>query len=92
MNFWIVQSQPASVRVISSYFVWKSSFRVISMTKMVIFDQTKPISLYLKCKKFKHPKFVNCTFIIDKNGNKISIQPILNRILHLLRSIIFFVR
>ena len=32
------------------YFVCKSSFRVISMIKMVILDQSKPISLYLKIK------------------------------------------
>ena len=44
---------------------------------MVILDQSKPISLYLKIKKLKNPKFVNCTFIIHKNGNKTSIQPIL---------------
>ena len=61
------------------YFVCKSSFRVISITKMVIWDQSKPISLYLKIKnlKFKNPKFANCTFIIHKNWNKTSIQPIL---------------
>ena len=49
------------------------------MTKMVILDQSKPILLYLKIikKKFKNPKFVNCTFIIHKNGNNTSIQPIL---------------
>ena len=41
---------------------------------MVILDQSKPILLYLK---IKNPKFVNCTFIIYKNGNKTSIQPIL---------------
>ena len=47
--------------------------------KMVIWDQSKPISLYLKNTnlKFKTPKFVYCTFIIHKNGNKTSIQPIL---------------
>ena len=46
---------------------------------MAILDQSKPILLYLKIKnkKFKNPKFVNCTFIIDKNGNKTSIQQIL---------------
>ena len=46
---------------------------------MVILDQSKPISLYLKIKywKCKNLKFVNCTFIIRKNGNNISIQPIL---------------
>ena len=38
---------------------------------MVILDQSKPISLYLKIKnrKFKNLKFVNCTFIIHENGN-----------------------
>ena len=59
------------------YFVCKCSFRVISMIKIVIWDQSKPISLYLKIKKFKNLKFVNCTFIIHKNGSKTSIQPIL---------------
>ena len=44
---------------------------------MVILNQSKPISLYLKIKKFKNPKYVNCAFIIQKNGNKTSIQPIL---------------
>ena len=47
------------------------------MTKIVILDQSKPISLYLKIKKFKNPKFINCTFIIRKKGNKTSIHPIL---------------
>ena len=40
---------------------------------MVILDQSKPISLYLKKKK----KNVNCVFIIRKTRNKTSIQPIL---------------
>ena len=46
---------------------------------MVILDQGKTISLYLKItkKKIQNPKFVNCTFIIHKNGNNTSIQPIL---------------
>ena len=44
---------------------------------MVISGQSKPISLILKNKKFKNPKFVNYTFIIHQNGNKTSIQPIL---------------
>ena len=49
------------------------------MMKMIILDQSKPISLILKIenRKFKNPKFVNCTFIVHKNGNKTSIQPIL---------------
>ena len=38
------------------YFVSKCSFREISMIKIVIFDQSKPISLYLKIKKFKLQK------------------------------------
>ena len=39
-----------------SYYVCKSSFRVISMLKMVILDQSKPISLYLKINKSKIQK------------------------------------
>ena len=35
------------------YFESKSSFRVISMIKMVVLDQSKPISLILKNKKSK---------------------------------------
>ena len=49
------------------------------MIKIVIWDQSRPISLYLKIQnsKFKNLQFVNCTFIIYKNGNKTNIQPIL---------------
>ena len=38
---------------------------------MVILDQSKPILLIFEKKnsKFKNTKFVNCTFIIHKNGN-----------------------
>ena len=39
-----------------AYFVCKSSFRVISMIKIIILDQSKPISLYLKIKKSKIQK------------------------------------
>ena len=39
------------------YFVNKSSFRVIRMIKIVILDQRKPISLYLKIKKLKIEKY-----------------------------------
>ena len=48
------------------------------MIKIVILDQSKPISQILKMnnRKFKNKKFVNCTFIIHKIGNKTSIQPI----------------
>ena len=73
------------------YFVCKCRFREISMIKMFSLDQSKPILLlYLKIKKFKNLKFVNCTFIfIHKNRNKTSIQPILKMNS---TSLIFFVR
>ena len=53
------------------YFVCKSSSRVISMIKMVILDQSKPISLIFEKKnqKYKSKKIVHCMFIIQKNGN-----------------------
>ena len=38
------------------YFVCKCNFREISMIKMVILDQSKPISLHLKIKKLKIKK------------------------------------
>ena len=47
---------PASVRVISSIFLSKTSFKEISMIKMVILDQRKPISLILKIKELKIQK------------------------------------
>ena len=47
------------------YFEGKNIFRVISMIKMVILNQGKPKSLYLKIKKIKNLKFVK--FIIYKN-------------------------
>ena len=42
-------------------FVSKASFRVISMIKMVILDQSKPISLILKIKELKIQKSEICT-------------------------------
>ena len=47
VKFRTFQAQPAS-GLFHPYFLCKSSFRVISMIKMVILDQSKPISLYLK--------------------------------------------
>ena len=41
------------------YFVCKSSFRVISVIKIVILDQSKPISLYLKKNQIKNTKMRN---------------------------------
>ena len=43
------------------YFVGKSSSRVISMIKMVILDQSKPISLIFEEKKSKIRKNKICT-------------------------------
>ena len=50
MKFWTFKAQPASVKVIHPYFVSKTSFREISMIKMVILDQSKPILLISKIK------------------------------------------
>ena len=56
------------------YFICKCSFREISMIKMAILEQSKPISLILK---IKNSKIINYIFIIHKKINKTSIQPIL---------------
>ena len=53
VKFLTFQAQPAQLGLFHPYFLYKSSFRVISMIKMVILDQSKPISLYLKKKKSK---------------------------------------
>ena len=45
--------------------------------KMQILNQSKPTLLILKIKTIKNPSFIHCMFIIHKNGNKTSIQPIL---------------
>ena len=60
-SFWTFQAQPASVRVISSIFLSKTCFRVISMIKMVILVQSKPISLIMKIKQLKIRKSEICT-------------------------------
>ena len=44
VKIWTFQAQPAS-GLFHPYFICKSSSRVISMIKMVILDQSKPISL-----------------------------------------------
>ena len=74
MKFWTFRPNLRDLGLFHPYFVCKCSFREISMIKMVILHQNKPISLILK---IKNQKFLNCTFIIHKNGNKLSIQPIL---------------
>ena len=61
VKFWTFQAQPRpQLRLFHPYFVCKSSVRVISMIKIVILDQSKPISLILKT---KNPKFVNCMHV-----------------------------
>ena len=44
----IFQANLPQLGLFRPYFVGKSSFRAISMIKMVILDQSKPISLLLK--------------------------------------------
>ena len=73
-NFGLFRPNLCELRLFHPYFVCKCSFREISMIKMVILDQSKPLSLILK---IKNPKFVNYTFIICKDSNKTSIQPII---------------
>ena len=51
--------------MIHPYFVCKCSFREISIIKIIILDQSKPISLILKKEKSKIQKIINCTFIIQ---------------------------
>ena len=79
IKFWTFQTNLRELGLFHPYFVCKCCFKKISMIKIVILNQSKSISLILKIenRKFKNPKFVNCTFIINKNGNKRSIQPIL---------------
>ena len=43
IKFWTFQAQPAS-RLFHLYFVSKTNLRIISMIKMIILDQSKPIS------------------------------------------------
>ena len=69
------------------YFVWKSSFRVISMIQMVILDQSKPILLI-----FGKKKFYIARLLFVKTEIRQVYNPFYNRILHLLCSIIFFGR
>ena len=61
VNFEFSRPQPASVGAISSIFVCKSSFRIISMIKIVILDQGKPISLIFEKIKSKFQKSEICT-------------------------------
>ena len=59
LSFRLFTPNLLQLRLLHPYIACKSSFRVISMIKIVILDQSKPISLILKNKKLKNPKFVN---------------------------------
>ena len=59
IKFWTLQAQPA-LGLFHPYFVCKRSFREISMIKMVILDQSKPISLISKIEKSKIQKSEIC--------------------------------
>ena len=78
-NLGFFRSNLPQLGLFHSYFVSKSSFRVISMIKIIILDESKPISLFFKIKKSKiqKSKIRKFTFIIYKNGNKTGIQSIL---------------
>ena len=52
-NFGIFRPNLPQLGLFHPYFLSKSSFRVIPMIKMVILEQSNPISLYLKIKKSK---------------------------------------
>ena len=56
MRFGLFKLNLPQLGLFHPYFVRKSSFRVISMRKIVILDQSKPISLILKNKKSKIQK------------------------------------
>ena len=45
LNFGLFRSNLCELRLFHPYFVCKCSFREISMIKMVILDQSKPILL-----------------------------------------------
>ena len=52
-NFGLFRPNLPQLGLFHPYFACKNSFRVISMIKMVIWDESKPISLILKDKNFK---------------------------------------
>ena len=60
VKFWTFQSQHAS-GLFHPYFISKSCFGVISMTKIVILDQSKAISLIFEKMKPKFQKSKICT-------------------------------
>ena len=60
LSFGLFRPNLHELRLFHQYFVCKCSFREISMTKIVIWAQRKPISLILKIEKFKIQKSEIC--------------------------------
>ena len=58
-SFGLFRPNLPQLELFHPYFVSKTSLRVISMIKIVILDQSKPISLILKNKKSKNSKIKN---------------------------------
>ena len=60
LTFLLFRPNQSELGLFYPYFVWKCSFREISMIKIFILDQNKPIWLILKIKKSKNQKFKIC--------------------------------
>ena len=59
-SFWFLRPNLPQLGLFHPYFVCKCCFTAISITKIVIWDQSKPISLYFKIKKLKIRKSEMC--------------------------------
>ena len=64
MKFWNFQANLHELGLFHLYFVCKCGFREISMIKIVIWDQSKQISLILKIDRFLGDAFgvLSCQF------------------------------
>ena len=60
VNFGLFRPNLPQLGLFHPYFVCKCSFRKILMIKMLILDQSKPISLILKTEKSKIQKSEIC--------------------------------
>ena len=77
-NFGLFRPILSQLGLFRPYFVCKSSFRVISMIKMIIFDQSKAISLILKIKESKIQKSEICTLHVYYSWKRKSVKYITN--------------
>ena len=59
LSFGLFRPNLPQLGLFHPYFVSETSLRVISMIKIIILDQSKPISLILKNKKSKNQKIKN---------------------------------